>query len=67
MNDWRDEQIDRLGRDLADLRSKLWKLESDVNRRFWERDLRILTAVWWLAIAIMVTAIVLAAADVQIG
>jgi hypothetical protein len=52
LDDWRDGQLMRLERDLTELRRKMWSLEADVRRQFWERDQRGLRALSWVALVL---------------
>lgn len=53
LDDWRDERVARLERDLRKLRDDMWGLEEDVRRRFWERDQRQLRLVGWLLMGLI--------------
>jgi len=57
LDDWRDQQIVRLERDLTELRGDMWALEADVRRRFWERDQRRLQLMSCLLIGLMWVAV----------
>ncbi len=52
LDDWRDRELSRLQCDMATLKGKMWALEADVRRRFWERDQRRLQISSWMVMGL---------------